>query len=155
MNYFHFWQKWILVVGIYLVVFGLFLTFFSQSSLMNVLFNNQIDPHFWTDSKLPENTFRFQGWIYGVLGAVMAGWGTLIAFWAYYPFKTGEKWAWNGLAFGTGIWYCTDTTISALYGVTFNIVFNTIMLVLLAAPLVFSRKYFSKIQTGQGRPSYS
>ncbi len=65
-------------------------------------------------------------------------------FWALYPFRTRERWAWNGLAFGTGIWYCADTSISAIYGVTFNIVFNTIMLVLLATPLIFTKKHFTK-----------
>jgi hypothetical protein len=142
---FNFWQKWLLFVGIYLVVFGLYLTFFSQSSLMNFLFNRQIDPNFWVSAEISENTLKFQGWIYGVLGAVIAGWGTLIAFWAHYPFKSRERWAWNGLAVGTGIRYCADTVISAIYGVTFNIVFNTVMLVLLATPLVFTKKYFTKL----------
>lgn len=142
MKKFIFWQKWLLFVGVYLVAFGLYLTFFNQSSLMNFLFNRQIDPIFWTAEALPENILNFQGWIYGVLGAVIAGWGTLIAFWAYYPFKTREKWAWNGLALGTGIWYCADTIISAVYGVSFNVVFNTGVLFLLAAPLVFTKKYF-------------
>jgi hypothetical protein len=73
---FNFWQKWLLIIGIYLVVFGLFLTFFSQSSLMDFLFNKQIDPIFWVNAELPENAWKFQGWIYGVLGAVIAGWGT-------------------------------------------------------------------------------
>ena len=144
MKNFNFWQKWLLIVGIYLVVFGLFLTFFSQSGLMDFIFNNQIDPIFWVNAELPENTFKFQGWIYGVLGAVIAGWGTLISFWAFYPYKTRERWAWNGLAIGTAIWYCADTAISAIYAVTFNIVFNTIMLFLLATPLVFTKKYFTK-----------
>ena len=112
---------------------------------MNFLFNSQIDPNFWASSEISENALKFQGWIYGVLGAVIAGWGTLIAFWAHYPFKSRERWAWNGLAVGTGIWYCADTVISAIYGVTFNIVFNTIMLVLLATPLVFTKKYFTKL----------
>jgi hypothetical protein len=111
---------------------------------MNSLFNRQIDPNFWASAEISENTLKFQGWIYGVLGAVIAGWGTLIAFWAHYPFKSRERWAWNGLAVGTGIWYCADTVISAVYGVTFNIVFNTVMLVLLATPLVFTKKYFTK-----------
>jgi hypothetical protein len=111
---------------------------------MDFLFNKQIDPIFWVNAELPESTLKFQGWIYGVLGAVIAGWGTLIAFWSFYPFKTRERWAWNGLAFGTGIWYCADTAISVICGVTFNIAFNTIMLVLLATPLVFTKKYFAK-----------
>ena len=54
MRNFNFWQKWLLIVGIYLVVFGLFLTFFSQSSLMDFLFNKQIDPNFWANAELPE-----------------------------------------------------------------------------------------------------
>lgn len=111
---------------------------------MDYLFNRNIDPYFWLGAKLPENTLRFQGWIYGVLGAVIAGWGTLIAFWASYPFKTRERWAWNGLALATAIWYIADTSISAMHGVIFNVVFNTIILFLLATPLVFTRKFFAK-----------
>jgi len=122
LNKFNFWQKWLIFVGIYLVVFGLYLTFFSQSSIMDFLFNRNIDPYFWVVTELPENTLRFQGWIYGVLGAVIAGWGTLIAFWASYPFKTRERWAWNGLALATAIWYIADTAISAMYGVIFNVI---------------------------------
>jgi hypothetical protein len=141
-NNFNFWQKWLLFVGIYLVAFGLYLTFFNQSSLMNFLFNQQIDTTFWTAAELPEDALKFQGWIYGVLGAVIAGWGTLIVFWAKYPFKTREKWAWYGLAFGIGIWYCADTVVSLIYGVSFNVIFNTVMLFLLGNPLIFTKKYF-------------
>jgi hypothetical protein len=111
---------------------------------MNLLFNNNIDPYFWKNAMLPENAFKFQGWIYGVLGAVIAGWGTLIAFWAYYPFKMRELWAWNGLASATVIWYVADTALSAIYGVMFNIVFNTIILFLLGLPLIFTKKAFSQ-----------
>jgi hypothetical protein len=144
---FGFWQKWLLFVGLYLIAFGLYLAFFSQSNIMNFLFNNNIDPYFWDDTMLPENAIKFQAWIYGVLGAVIAGWGTLIVFWAHYPFKTREIWAWNGLASATAIWYISDTAISAIYGVMFNIVFNTIMLLLLGLPLIFTKKAFIKTKT--------
>jgi len=147
LNNFNFWQKWLFFVGIYLGVFGLYLSFFGQSNIMDFLFNTNIDPYFWSETDLPENAMKFQGWIYGVLGAVIAGWGTLIAFWAKYPFKTRECWAWNGLALATAIWYVADTAISAMYGVIFNIVFNSVMLFLLATPLVFTRKYFVKLKT--------
>jgi hypothetical protein len=112
---------------------------------MNFLFNQYINPIFWDVTELPNNALKFQNWIYGVLGAVIAGWGTLIAFWAHYPFKSREKWAWNGLVLGTVIWYCADTAISVLHGVIFNVLFNTVILFLLAAPLVFTKKYFNKI----------
>ncbi len=111
---------------------------------MNFLFNNNIDPYFWNDTMLPENAIKFQAWIYGVLGTVIAGWGTLIAFWAHHPFKTREIWAWNGLASATAIWYISDTAISIIYGVMFNIFFNTIILLLLGLPLIFTKKAFIK-----------
>ncbi|MCP3966598.1 MAG: hypothetical protein GY718_09645 [Lentisphaerae bacterium] len=68
----------------------------------------------------------------------------MIAFWAFYPFKIREKWAWNGLALATIVWYIANTAISAMFGVIFNVIFNTIMLFLLATPLVFTRKFFIK-----------
>ena len=129
------------------MVFGLYLSFFAQSSIMDFLFNSNIDPYFWGKTELPESAMNFQGWIYGVLGATIAGWGTMIAFWAYYPFKTREPWAWSGLALATAIWFIADTAISAIYGVTFNMLFNTILLFLLVTPLVFTRKYFVKLKT--------
>jgi hypothetical protein len=143
-NSFSFWQKWLVAVGGFLAVFGLFLTVFSQSALMDFIFNRQIDPVFWQAEELSHNTKQFQAWIYGVLGAVIAGWGTSIAFVAQYAFKPREKWAWNCIASGVLVWYVADTAISAFFSVTFNVVFNTITLLLLAIPLGCTRKHFSK-----------
>jgi hypothetical protein len=53
-NY-NFWQKWLLFVGMYLVGFGLYLAFFSQSGLVDYIFNRNIDSNFWIDSELSEN----------------------------------------------------------------------------------------------------
>lgn len=144
MKSFNFWQKWLVAVGWCLAAFGLFLTLFNQSTLMDFMFNEQIDPVFWQADALPQSTKQFQAWIYGVLGAVIAGWGTSIAFVAHYAFKQREKWAWNCIASGVIVWYVADTAISAFYSVTFNVVFNTITLVLLALPLWCTRKHFSK-----------
>ena len=93
---------------------------------------------------MPENALRFQAWIYGVLGATIAGWGTLIAFWAWYPFRIRERWAWNGLALSVGIWFTADTLISVMFGVVFNVLVNAIALILLVLPLLFTKKYFIK-----------
>lgn len=111
---------------------------------MDFFFNQHIDPSFWVIAQLPESAVKFQGWIYGVLGSVIAGWGTMIAFWAAFPFKSRERWAWNGLAMAIVIWYIADTSISVQYGVTFNVMFNTLMLLFLATPLIFTKKHFVK-----------
>lgn len=142
MGSFNFWQKWLLAVGIYLVAFGLVLAFFNQTRLMDLAFNDQIDPVFWGTDGIPENAAHFQAWVYGVLGATVSGWGIFLAFLAHYPFKAREKWAWNCIAFGIGTWFVVDTAISAYYGVTFNVVFNTALLLLVGLPLLFTRKGF-------------
>lgn len=72
----------------------------------------------------------------------MAGWGVLLAFIAFYPFKARQRWAWNGLAAAFGIWFVVDTAISAINGVGFNVVFNTLLLLAAAIPLVLTRRNF-------------
>jgi tellurite resistance protein TehA-like permease len=42
----YFWQKWLLVVGIIIAIFGILMTFLSGTPLFD-LFNRQIDPAFW------------------------------------------------------------------------------------------------------------
>lgn len=141
---FNFWQKCLLIVSICLVIFGLTMAFFSQSQLMDAAFNNQINPVFWQAEGIPENAALFQAWTYGVLGARVSGWGIFMAFLIFHPFQTRERWVWNCLAASITIWFVTDTAISACYQVTFNVVFNTVLLLLIGIPLLFTKKYFFK-----------
>jgi hypothetical protein len=144
MGSFDFWRKWLLAVSVYLVIFGLFLAFFNQSYLMDLLFNNQIDPVFQIGQSGSEETARFQAWIYGVLGATVSGWGILMTYIVYYPFASRNGWAWNAIALGIGVWFVVDTSISIFHGVVFNAVFNTLLFILVAAPLVFTKRHFKR-----------
>jgi hypothetical protein len=141
MNRFTFWQKWLLIVSLGITAFGLFMAFFNQTPLFD-LFNQQIDPSFWDSTPLPEGVTSFQSWLYGVWGATIAGWGIFLAFIAYIPFKQQEKWAWNCLVVGLGVWFVLDTAISWQYGVSFNVIFNIVVALATGMPLVFTRKAF-------------
>lgn len=145
MGSFNFWQKWLFGFGLYLIAFGLVLSFFGHSTLMNFIFNDQIDPAFWGLKGLPENAERFQAWIYGILGAVISGWGIFISFIAYYPFKAKEQWAWNCICVGFIVWFTIDTVISVHYHVSFNVFINVAFLLSILLPLLFTRKYFIKM----------
>jgi hypothetical protein len=107
------------------------------------LFNQQIDPAFWRANTPGEGTKLFQQWVYGVWGATIAGWGVFITFIARYPFGAKEKWSWNCLAAGMLAWFVMDTSLSLYYRVFFNAAFNTVLLILVALPLLFARRYFS------------
>lgn len=89
---------------------------------------------------LDEATRSFQRWNYGVLGAAMASWGIFVAFIARYPFRSRERWAWNGLLVGLLVWFLVDTLITLKYQVYFNVILNVGLLVLILVPLVLTRK---------------
>ena len=143
MNTFLFWQRWLFAVGLIIVVFGILMALFSGTALF-ALFDSQVNPVFWNGGDLPLGVQAFQRWIYGVLGATMAGWGVFLAYVAYYPFKGQEKWAWNCVLFGMLLWFVSDTFISWQSGVYFNVLFNTLVFVLALLPLVFTRTYMGE-----------
>jgi len=142
MNRFYFWQTWLFAVGLVIVVFGLALAFFNQTAAFDLLFNDRINPVFWGIRDAPAEVAAFQQWIYGVLGATVAGWGVFLAFIARYPFRNRERWAWNCLAVGLLLWYTVDTALSLYFQVYFNAIFNTVLLGAVILPLAFSRKAF-------------
>ncbi|MEJ2582701.1 MAG: hypothetical protein P8127_13860 [Acidobacteriota bacterium] len=137
-----FWNRWLLLVGWLLVAFGLLLGFLNQTQLFDVAFNRQIDPVFWPSRTPTESIESFQGWIYGVLGATVSGWGVFVVCLAAHPFKKRERWAWNCIAAGITLWYVADTSISLYFGVTFNAVVNTILGGLVYTPLLATRGEF-------------
>jgi len=103
MNNFSFWQKWLFAVGWVLTIFGISLALFNQTPSFDFLFNKQVNPVFWKEGQVTPEIVEFQQWIYGVLGATIAGWGIGVAFLAHHPFRNKERWAWNAIALGVTI----------------------------------------------------
>lgn len=143
MSRFLFWQKWLLALGGVIVAFGLALAVFNQTPLFDALFNWQINPTFWAEADITPQIKAFQHWVYGVLGATMAGWGVFILFIVHEPFRRRERWAWNCLAVGVGLWFVVDTALSLAANVIFNAAFNSLLVVLIAPPLLATRSHFS------------
>lgn len=139
---FSFWQKWLLVVSLYHIVFGLLLAFFSQSAFMDTALNRYFDSIFWPNNQLVAGTIQYKAWSSAVLGAVIVSWALLIAFITWYPFRSREKWAWHSIAFAVICWFVIDTACSLYYDVAVNAVFNLFTLLLFALPLLFTWKYF-------------
>ncbi len=134
-----FWQRWLFVLSLVIIAFGVLLALFSATPVF-AIFHQLIDPVFFQHPDL--GTQHFQAWSYGLLGATMAGWGVFMAFIAHYPFRNKERWAWYCVAMGVLTWYVIDTSISLSFKVTFNAIFNTAVLILVALPLGFTWKEF-------------
>ena len=141
MKNFNFWHNWLLVVGILISVFGVFIAFFGRTPAFDI-FNNQINPIFWDSDAITIASQNFQGWMYAGWGSTIAGWGLMVIFIVHYAFINKARWAWNALAWGLVLWYLLDTGFSLYYSVIFNAFFNTGILILFALPLVFTCKAF-------------
>lgn len=140
---FVFWQRWLFVVSVAIVIFGMAMALLSSTPMFD-LFHRQIDPAFWESPGvgIADPVRAFQGWIYGVLGATMAGWGVCLVFVVHYPFKQKKRWAWRCLSVGLGLWFVVDTLLSFMSGVYFNVVFNLVLALLVTLPLIFTRRDF-------------
>ncbi len=142
MAHFAFWNRWLLLAGVIITVFGILMTLLSGTPVFD-LFNRQIDPAFWGTTVVEAGARQFQHWIYGVWGATVAGWGICLAYVARHAFSRKEKWAWDCLAAGLSVWFLSDTALSILHGVYFNVVFNAVVLLSFGLPVIFARRAFT------------
>lgn len=142
-----FWSRWLLLVGGFLALFGLATALFNRAPFFDTLFNSNVDPVFWGTAAVPAASLVFQRWAYAVLGATVAGWGVILAFLAYHPFRKRELWSWNCILAGMLVWYLPDTILSLQAGVVFNAAFNTLLLILVLLPLVITRREFAAPST--------
>lgn len=138
---FSFWQKWLVVVVEFYILFGVLIASFNQTVLFS-FFDGQISRIFWPTAVSPDLS-AYQGWLYALLGSILIAWGINMFFIAQNAFKQQEKWAWNALFVGLLVWYLIDSGFSLRYGVVFNAVVNTMLFGLGLLPLIFTRKYFN------------
>src|SRR5690349_7676420 len=121
---FGFWQRWLLAVSCLVVLFGLSLGILNQTAVFSLVFNNRIDPLFWADGSPTAAARAFQQWIYGVLGATVAGWGITLTFIAAKPFARKESWSWHCLSLSVALWFMIDSAVSLAFGIDINVAFN-------------------------------
>jgi hypothetical protein len=135
------WQKWLVILGCIVTAFGAFMALANAGSLFDI-FNRQIDPVFWNDQTLPDEALAFRTWVYGAWGGTVAGWGVFMIFLASRPFKEKQSWAWWCLVIGLSLWYLLDSGLSLRSGVIFNVIFNSVLLLGAALPLIFTAPVF-------------
>lgn len=138
MRSFPFWQRWLWVASLGLVVFGGAMALLNRT-IVFVAFNRAIDAGFW-QAALPEGVPAFQGWVYGAWGATVAGWGLMCALLVRHAYARHVAWSWRAMAASVGLWFILDTAISAANQVWVNVVLNTILLAVFAIPLAATRR---------------
>lgn len=140
---FKIWLFWLKLASIVTILFGAVMAFFNDFPLFR-FFEKEITNIFFTEGTMSSSAIDLNTFLQGVLGSVLIGYGTSIAFIVFYGLNRKEKWAWWALLTSLLAWYITDTGVSILYGAMFNIVFNNAFFLLIIIPLLFIRKSIVK-----------
>jgi hypothetical protein len=131
---FEFFRLWLLVACSALAIAGAIGVLIVGTPLFAII-SPLMDHAFWTTSP-DAATRRFQAWSYGVMFAVMAGWGLCLAMLVANAFATKQAWVWWSIAGSVALWFPLDTGRSLYHKVYANAAGNTALLVLLAIPLI-------------------
>lgn len=137
------WWQWLLVVCMIGVVFGLVLVIVPgvfHSTLGRLTYNSFFEHDAYATLSAPE--LAYQDWLFGLLGAVMAGWLITIGWLVIGPFRRGEGWAWSAITVSMAAWFVLDTGTSLAHGVIFNALFNLGFLIGFGIPLAVTYRYF-------------
>ena len=92
---------------------------------------------------VPEEIQGYLRFANGIIGAVMAGWMMAVIALARGPFRAGERFAWNSIAWPLLGWYVIDTTFSIAHGAWGNVLLNTGTALMFGVPLLASRRHFA------------
>ncbi len=144
MNAEKFWYGWLKVAAVTCTVWGLFVSLFNQTSILNFM-HRFINDAFYTSGTVKEHSGSLQEWVLSSVGSVMAAWGIIMLFLIRYPLQKKEKWSWNAIMYSLIVWYIIDTFYSFYHGAGFSVVVNTILMLQFVAPLLVIKNTMVKV----------
>jgi hypothetical protein len=146
---FEFWRVFLLLSSSFQVIFGLTIAFCTPRILP--WYPEALHQTLWNTPTVHPEAERLYAWLFGVLGATMAGSALLQVFVVQYPFKNREPWAWWGLLLALLIWAIPDTALSLYFGIIPNALFNLIPLAGGLIPLLLTYDAFQQMKV-RGEP---
>jgi len=143
MKNFIFWKNWLMAVNLITIGIGLLIAFAGNSLLFEI--HNEGTYHTFFDGNAPsEKMMAFKNWLFGIIGATIVGFHTLIVYIAKYPFARKEKWARNAIALAMTTWFILDSSLSFYYGADFNVYFiNIPSFTLIMLPVLLTWRCFT------------
>lgn len=136
-----FWIRWLMLILVVMIVMGLALVFtpFVEATVGSYYYNTYFDYDAY--SVISDGDMRFQTFLYGVSGAVMASWAIVMLFLALFPLRQGQRWAWFAIFISTIVWFIGDGYASVASGFTIHAVINLGVFIPLMIPLAATYKH--------------
>jgi hypothetical protein len=136
----HTWSRALLVASTAVIALGSLLVLAPSvgGAFFNVVFFSRLS----YPVPFPPEADAYIRVVNGVLGAVMIGWMVVVIRMARGPFRRGQLFAWNAIAWSIGVWFVVDTTFSLASRAFGNALLNLCTAAMFAVPLAASRRYF-------------
>jgi hypothetical protein len=140
---FLFWQRMLTYANIVAVFVGLVVAFAGNSVLLG-LHNAMTREVFFDNAGFAPDVLKFKNWLFGIIGATVAGFHILMIMISEHAFKKKEKWAYNAMWYGLLLWFVIDSGISFYYSALHNLwIINIPAFIMISIPLIATRKEFS------------
>lgn len=135
------WWRWLVAatVGVMLFGLGLVLLPVQMQRAFNVLYFASPGGR----AVFEPDAVAYVTFIGAVLGAVMIGWGAILLFALFGPFRRGQQEGWRMIAVSLVAWFVPDTAFSLWSGFWQNAVLNCGLALLFAVPLAATYATFN------------
>ncbi len=134
------WWSLLLIDCIIISIFGILMYVMGLMSNSQALLSSVGQDY---NSYNPQ-AYSFINFLTAVMGATIIGWSSVMIFIVWYPLRKKENWAWTAMVITILLWYIPDTMVSIYFLNWSNAILNTILLLMIEAPL-FGLKYTKEL----------
>lgn len=130
-----FWLWWLETTLVITILFGVAYALLGVTAVF-APFVDPIMRGFWPDGAVPAGVRRFAMFNFGTGGGLTAGLGLLAWFVTRHAIRRGERWGGVAVGASVSLWFVVDSGMSIHAGVPANALFNLILLISVAVPLI-------------------
>lgn len=136
------WIIWLKIASLFVSVTGLFfvITSFLETKEVAGMDALMLSPFYPDLKEISIEDLKMKSFAFGVTGAVMFSWGTMLYTITSKVLVKKKKWGWNSIFFSLIGWFVLDQLVSAYYSVTANVLGNIGFFLLFFIPLIFVRR---------------
>lgn len=136
-----FWTRYLQAISLLFAALGAFWAVAGSFDPFGV-WDSAFARAFYNAPTLSSDVARAKEFILAPFGATAAGYFLLQFFIAKHAFPTRERWAYQAVVVSFLFWFLLDSSMSALHGAYFNILFANVPSLFAMLPVFFLRGHF-------------
>ena len=135
----HFWQNWLRVASVLLILFGAATAMVIVPALAG-LSQSFIATVFWPAALADTEFTTVAAFATGLAGAITMGWGTMIYIAVTHGLTEPHGWVRRAIIGGLLVWFLVDNLVSVTLGAYLNVAGNTVLAIAFLLPFLAERQ---------------